>query len=64
MVWVRYFFKSIIPALIMLGLAFFSGTHRIMLIGLVGFLAFFLVAIALVIEGFPRKKKEQEDAAE
>jgi len=50
-----------IPGLLLIGLAFYAGSHRNVVIGMFGFLAFFVIGVTLIVEGNKRKSKPKKD---
>ncbi|OGX05154.1 MAG: hypothetical protein A3G87_01060 [Omnitrophica bacterium RIFCSPLOWO2_12_FULL_50_11] len=52
----KYFIQYFLPGLLLIGLAVFAGTHPNVFFGLLGFLCFFTVGVALMIEGWRRRK--------
>lgn len=54
----NYFVKYFMPSILLIGLAFYAGTHPNPIFALAGFLSFFVIGIAVLIEG--RKKKAEK----
>jgi len=54
----RYFLSYFLPGCGMIVLAFFAGGQKNLTLGLLSFLCFFVVGVALIIEG--RKRLENK----
>jgi hypothetical protein len=52
-----YWLKWFLPGIALIAAAFWAGTMENMILSLAGFLSFFTVGVALIIEG--RKKKKE-----
>lgn len=55
-----YFFKYLLPGLILIGCAFWAGTLPNMVFSFLGFLSFFLAGVALIIEGHKKQIADKE----
>jgi len=64
----KYVFHFVLPAALLFILAFVVGTQPSELFGMLGFVAFFTVAVYLLIEGkkkiFSNEKNEVKDKSE
>jgi len=56
----QYLIKYFFPGVAMIGLAFFAGSQKDVLLGLVGFLSFFTVGVMLIVEG--RRRLRSKDS--
>jgi len=56
-----YLILYVLPAAGLLVLAFWAGAHANALFGLIGFLSFFTLAVALLVEGWKRKTEKRDD---
>ena len=55
-----YITKFVIPGVLCIGLAFLAGSQKNYWIGLFGFLPFFVIGVALIIEGYRKMKKKSD----
>jgi hypothetical protein len=51
----NYFWKYLLPGILLILCAFWAGTLPSMIFSLLGFLSFFLAGVALVIEGWKKR---------
>lgn len=54
----RYWIQWFLPGLVLILLAFWAGTMKSMVLAFVGFLSFFTVGVALIMEGRKRLKAQ------
>lgn len=55
----NYFWKYLLPGILLILCAFWVGTLSSMIFALLGFLSFFLAGVALIIEGAKKRKAGQ-----
>ncbi len=51
----RFWLQSFLPGVLLLLLAFFAGTHSHVVLGMFGFLCFFVMGVTVIVEGWKKR---------
>lgn len=55
----NYFLKYFLPGILLMGCAFWAGTHQEMIFAFAGFLSFFVAGVTLIAEGWKQKSGQR-----